>query len=130
MTHLTVPQVLFIHSRVLAETGGSAGIRDFGALLSAVMRPQMTFDGQALYPDLFTRTAALMESLVSNHPFVDGNKRVGIVAAGLMLRLNGYHLDAGQEELERFVLAVAERKKNLSEIAGWLRKKARRSRRR
>jgi death-on-curing protein len=81
--YLTAAQVLFIHARLLAETGGAAGIRDLGLLEAAVARPQATFDGQDLYPDRFAKAAALMASLVGNHPIVDGNKRVGITAAGL-----------------------------------------------
>ena len=81
MTYLTVEQVLFIHMRLIAETGGSPGLRDLGLLASAVARPQATFGGEDLYPDLLSKAAALMDSLVRNHPFVDGNKRVGITAA-------------------------------------------------
>ena len=83
MIYLTPEQVLFIHSRLVAETGGSHGVRDLGLLESAVARPRATFDGKELYPDLFTKTAVLMDSLINNHPFLDGNKRTGITAAGL-----------------------------------------------
>ena len=83
MNYISITQVLFIHMRLIAETGGSPGIRDIGLLAAAVARPQATFDAQDLYPDIFTKTAALMDSLVRNHPFVDGNKRVGITAAGI-----------------------------------------------
>ena len=92
--YLTAAQVLFIHDRLIAETGGSAGDRDLGLLAAAVARPQATFDGADLYPDLFTKAAAFMASLVNNHPFVDGNKRVGITAVGLFLRRNGYRITA------------------------------------
>ncbi|MCB0062562.1 MAG: type II toxin-antitoxin system death-on-curing family toxin, partial [Caldilineaceae bacterium] len=102
--YLTAAQVLFIHDRLIAETGGSPGIRDLGLLAAAVARPQATFDGVDLYPTRFTKAAALMASLVNNHPFVDGNKRVGITAAGLFLRLNSYRLRATNAELERFTL--------------------------
>ena len=82
MKYLTAEQVLFIHARLIAETGGSHGVRDLSGLESAVERPQATFDGKELYPDLFMKTAALLDSLVNNHPFVDGNKRI---AAALFL---------------------------------------------
>lgn len=107
MNYLSPAQVLFIHMRLIAETGGSAGLRDFG-LLAAVARPQATLDSQDLYPDLFSKTAALMDSLVRNHPFVDGNKRVGITAAGLFLSLNGWRLTVSNSELERFTLQIAQ----------------------
>ncbi|MCP4422486.1 MAG: hypothetical protein GY805_38240 [Chloroflexi bacterium] len=76
--YLTPQQVLFIHSRLIATTGGEHGIRDLGLLESAVARPRATFDGADLYPDLFLKTAVFMESLSPNHPFVDGDKRTAI----------------------------------------------------
>ncbi|MCX6050454.1 MAG: type II toxin-antitoxin system death-on-curing family toxin [Chloroflexi bacterium] len=119
MTYLSSAQVLFIHMRLIAETGGSAGIRDFGLLAAAVARPQATFDSRDLYPELFAKAAALMDSLVRNHPFVDGNKRVGITSAGLFLRLNGWHLTANQSELEHFTLQVAQSQLNIEKMARW-----------
>ena len=94
MTHyLTPEQVLFIHSRLVDETGGAHGIRDLGMLLSALGRPQATFQGKDLYSDLFSKAAALMDSLVRNHPFIDGNKRTAITSTAIFLRINGFHLD-------------------------------------
>lgn len=85
MNYLTTAQVLFIHARLVAETGGTPGIRDLGLLEAAVARPQAPFDGEDLYPDLATKAAALMASLVGNHPFVDGSKRAGITDAAIFL---------------------------------------------
>ncbi len=119
MNYLSVAQVLFIHARLIAETGGSPGFRDLGLLSSAVARPQATFDGQDLYPDLFSKTAALMDSLVRNHAFIDGNKRVGITAAGLFLRLHGRQLTASNAELERFTWDVAQAQVNLDSMTIW-----------
>lgn len=123
MKYLTAEQVLFIHSRLIEETGGSHGVRDLGLLESAVARPQATFDGNELHPDLFIKAAALMHALIQNHSFVDGNKRTGTVAAGLFLELNGHSLNATNKELESFALKVALSKISLSEIADWLRRK-------
>ncbi len=120
MLYLTAPQVLFIHARLLAETGGAPGVRELGLLASAVARPQATFGGQALYSDLFSKAAALLESLVNNHPFVDGNKRTGITATGLFLQLNGVQITTSQEELERFTRAVAGGQIPFGEIVIWL----------
>jgi death on curing protein len=120
MRYLTPQQVLFIHSRLIAETGGAPGVRDVGLLASAVARPQSTFEGQELYPDLFTKAAALMASLILNHPFVDGNKRTGITAAGLFLLQNGRQLRTDNLELESFTLRVANGHLSVSEIATWL----------
>jgi len=119
VTYLTTAQVLFIHARLIAETGGAPGIRDLGLLESAVARPQATFDGEDLYPDLATKAAALMASLVGNHPFVDGNKRVGITAAAIFLQRNGQRLTATNEAVEAFTLSVAQGKKSMEEITAW-----------
>jgi death-on-curing protein len=119
--YLTPQQVLFIHLRLIKVTGGSHSIRDLGLLESAVARPQATFDDQELYPDLFQKAAALMQSLIMNHPFLDGNKRTGITAAGLFLRQNGWQLRTSNEALETFTLRVATGGTTLEEISAWLR---------
>lgn len=118
--YLKPAQVLFIHARLIAETGGSPGVRDVGLLEAAVARPQATFGGEELYPDLFGKAAALMSSLILNHPFVDGNKRAGITATAMFLRLNGYALTVTNDELERFTLEVASDNPPLASIAAWL----------
>jgi len=120
MNYLTVEQVLFLHARLIEETGGSHGVRDVALLESAVARPRATFGGEDLYPDLFSKAAALMSSLIRNHPFVDGNKRTGIAAAALFLRQNGHCLTATNQELEAFTLYVAESRPGIPEIATWL----------
>ncbi len=119
--YLTPEQVLFLHSRLIAETGGGQGIRDLGMLLSALGRPQATFDGKELYPDLISKAAGLMDSLVRNHPFVDGNKRTAITAAALFLRFNGYRLVVENDEMVRFTLACAQSQRSLDEITDWFR---------
>jgi death-on-curing protein len=121
MSYLTVEQVLFIHMRLITETGGSPGLRDLALLASAVARPQATFGGEDLYPDLFSKAAALMDSLIRNHPFVDGNKRVGITAAGLFLLRNGQRLTASNAELESLTLQVARSEVSVEQITTWLR---------
>jgi death on curing protein len=122
VTHyLTTAQILFLHARLIDETGGSHGLRDLGLLEAATGRPQATFDEQELYPDLFSKAATFMDSLVNNHPFVDGNKRTGITAAALFLRQNGYRLTATNPELEAFTLKVASSRVEVNEIAAWFR---------
>lgn len=88
-------------------------------LLSALGRPQATFDENELYPDLFSKAAALMDSLVRNHPFVDGNKRTAITATALFLRINGYRLVVENDEMVRFTLACAQSQRSLDEMIGW-----------
>jgi len=121
MRYLTVEQVLFLHARLIEETGGSHGIRDVGLLQSAVARPRATFEGEDLYPDVFSKAAALMHSLINNHPFVEGNKRTGSAAAVLFLRANGWSFEASNAELEGFALQVARGVLDVLQAAGWLR---------
>ncbi|MCP4167442.1 MAG: type II toxin-antitoxin system death-on-curing family toxin [Chloroflexi bacterium] len=116
---LTAQQVLFIHARLIDATGGEYGIRDLGLLESAVARPKVTFDGQDLYPTLFAKAAALMESLTNNHPFVDGNKRTAITATSLFLLQNGLRLTCSNDALESFVWSVANDRPSQETITAW-----------
>jgi death on curing protein len=118
--YLTAEQVLFIHARLIEETGGMHGVRDLGLILSAIARPQATFDEQDLYRNLFLKAAALLESLVGNHAFVDGNKRTAITSTGLFLRINGCRLTADNQQLETFTLQCAQRLVSLEQMALWL----------
>jgi death-on-curing protein len=117
--------VIFLHQQILIAFGGSEGVRDEGLLESAVYRPQASFGGQDLYPDLFSKAAALVHSLIRNHPFVDGNKRTGFEAMRLMLRQNGYDLHAASNAKFDFVLSIAEGKLNEGAIADWLKQHSR-----
>jgi death-on-curing protein len=120
--YLSAEQVLFIHARVIDETGGGHGVRDVGLLQSAVARPQATFGGEDLYPDVVSQAAALMDSLARNHPFVDGNKRTAITSTGIFLGMNGMRLEVAQKELVRFALNVAVGKASLADAVDWLKK--------
>jgi death-on-curing protein len=118
---LTAQQILFIHARLIDATGGEHGIRDLGLLESAVARPQATFDGKELYPDLFQKAAALMESLAQNHPFVDGNKPTAITACALFMQQNGRRLQTTNKALEAFTLQVVNARPSIDEITSWFR---------
>jgi death-on-curing protein len=120
VNYLSAEQVLFIHARLIEETGGTHGVRDLNMLLSALGRSQLTFDDEDLIPDLFRKAAALLEALIRNHPFVDGNKRTGVVAAGLFLRQNGYRLMVKNEELVSIGMGVAQSNYTLDELASWM----------
>lgn len=120
--YLTPEQVLFLHSRLVTQTGGAHGVRDLGMLLSALGRPQAVFEGREPYPSLFAKTAALMDSLVRKHPFVDGNKRTAITSAALFLRVNGFGLVVDNSEMVRFTLACAQSQYTLIEIEAWFNK--------
>ena len=104
---LTVDDVLAIHEEQLARFGGAAGLRDAGLLESAVAQPQATFGGEYLHPDLFAMAAAYLFHIVQNHPFVDGNKRAGLLAALVFLDLNGISIDHATPRLYDLTMEVA-----------------------
>ena len=122
MKVFTVRQVLILHERMIQKYGGSSGVRDMGMLESAVGRPFATFGGEDLYPDLFLKAAALVQSLSSNHPFVDGNKRTALTTLEYFLHLNGIDLKASQREKVEFTLWAENEKPKLKQIAGWIKK--------
>jgi death on curing protein len=125
---LSSEQVLFIHARLVDEAGGMHGVRDLGLLRSAVARPRAIFGGEDLYPDIFRKAAALMESLILNHPFLDGNKRTAISAAGLFLLRNGQQLSVTQQALEQFTMDMALKRRDIEDAANWFKKHTKRER--
>lgn len=125
MIYLTVEQILFIQDAALRRFGGGHGLRDMGLLLSALERPKATFGGEDLYPDLPAKASALLESLVLNHPFVDGNKRTAAIAVGLFAQLNGQDLDAREGEIADCVLAFVEGRKDREALTRWIRARLR-----
>ena len=118
MTHNfpTIEEVIAIHDVLLRETGGAPGLRDMGALESALMRPQLGY-----YDGIIEEAAAMMESLVMNHSFVDGNKRVGLGATDAFLRLNGYFIDCDSLEAYEFFMQLFETNSfRFAELQAWL----------
>jgi len=122
MKYLYPKQIIYLHKEVISVSGGSQGVRDSGLLESAAYRPQATFGGQDLYPDIFAKAAALGHSIISNHPFIDGNKRTGFEAMRLFLRLNGCDIQASDNLKFDFVIDIATKKINEHAIAEWLKK--------
>ena len=120
MRYLTLVEILELHKAIIANTGGTRGIRDVGALESAINQPRLTFDQVDLYPDLVSKAAALCFSLVMNHPFIDGNKRIGHAAMETFLILNGFEIDADVDEQERLILDLAAGKLTRVELTSWL----------
>jgi len=106
-----------IHSDQIDHYGGSTEIRDIDLLYSAIEMPSATYDGQFLHKDIFEMAAAYLFHISQNHPFVDGNKRAGIVSALVFLEFNDIRFDCDESELERLVMSVAEGKTGKSEIA-------------
>lgn len=121
MIYLSVEQVLFLHDRLIEETGGEHGVRDLGGLESALARPQAAFGNTQFYPDIMTKAAVLMDGLTRNHAFIDGNKRISISTAVLFLQVNGYRLTASNPELEEFAIHVTTMKPGIEQIADWFR---------
>ena len=120
MEYLTPAEVLLLHALLIQRTGGTSGVRDMGLLESALARPQAAFGQDDLYPDLWSKAAALMHSLIKNHPFVDGNKRTALTATGVFLELNGHRLATSNEAVLEFTRQAATEEIELAEIADWL----------
>lgn len=118
--YLSLAEVLRLHGRIIAETGGSDGLRDLGLLESALAQPRQTFGGQDLYPSLVEKASAAGYSLIKNHPFIDGNKRIGHAVVEAMLMLNGFELSAGVDESETEILAVAAGERSREEFRAWI----------
>ncbi len=119
---LNLTEVLEIHQDQLARYGGGSGIRDIELLKSALGMPAATYSGEFLHTDVYEMAAAYLFHLVKNHPFVDGNKRVGAVAALVFLVLNGYDFDAPEDEFAEMVLSVARGEIDKAEVAVFIRR--------
>jgi death on curing protein len=115
--------VTTLHKQVLAVHGGEAGIRDPLLLQSALARPKNLAAYGDPPPDLAQLAAAYAHGVVKNHPFIDGNKRMGLVLLHLFLRINGYELETSQADMYEHLLGLAEGRVNEDELAGWVREK-------
>ena len=114
--YISTADALFFHKQLLERYGGAPGIRDAGALESALHRPQTGY-----YPTVIHEAAALLESLVQNHPFVDGNKRVAFAGVDVFLRINGYSIAANSESIYEFMIQLfAARSFDMEHLVPWL----------
>jgi death-on-curing protein len=120
MRYLTLGEVVELHRLVLGATGGASGIRDLGALESAVAQPRATFGGNDLHRNLIEKAAALGFALAQGHAFVDGNKRVAHAAMATFLLLNGQEIYATIDEQERLMLDLASGRLSRADLTGWL----------
>lgn len=118
--YLSLAEVLRLPGRIIDETGGSDGLRDLGLLESALAQPRQTFGGHDLYLSLVDKAAAAGFSLINNHLFLDGNKRIGHAVVEAMLMLNGFELAAGVDEAEAEILAVAAGERTREEFRDWI----------
>ena len=121
MRYLTLSEVLHLYRRVMEQSGGMLGVRDLNALESAIAQPRMTFGGEELYPSIVEKASALGFSLIMNHPFIDGNKRVGHAAMETFLVLNGVEIEASVDEQEKVILQLAAGELQRNEFTEWLR---------
>jgi death on curing protein len=120
MRHLTVEEVVALHGVVADQSGGARGLRDPGGLESAVAQTQQSFGGVDLYPTLVEKASAICFSLVGNHPFVDGNKRIGHAAMEALLILNGHEFEAPVDEAEAMILRLAAGNVPRDEFTNWV----------
>ncbi len=118
---LSYDRVLNLHDATLQIDGGAPGVRDEGALDSAINQPRASFGGNDLYPAIEEKAAALGFSLIKNHPFADGNKRTGLLAMHTFLELNGYYLASDPDETEFFILCVAVGEASRDDLVQWVR---------
>ena len=112
--------VLELHEKSIKDFGGSQGIRDIGLLESALARPFQTFGGEDLYPTIFEKTAALGQSLIVNHPFIDGNKRTGMLCMTAFLMFNQYKFIASSLDFYNFIINISTGSISFEEIVEWL----------
>lgn len=117
-----IVEIYAIHEAVIIRAGTKASVRDFALLHSAVERPKATFQGQDLYPTIFMKAGALLQSLCMNHPFTDGNKRTAWLSAKRFLFLNAFHLQAETKDAVDFMIQVDNEKLELPIIVSWLKK--------
>lgn len=120
MIVLTREHVIRLHTGLIAATGGSDGIRDEGMLASALQAPFHSFEGMDVYPSIQAKAARLGYGLIQNHPFIDGNKRIGTHAMLVFLALNGIELEYTQQELIDVILSVASGNTDTASLLEWI----------
>lgn len=120
LRHVDIEDAIIVHRKIIARAKTEAGVRDFALLHSAVERPKATFGGKDLYPTLWAKAAALLQSLCMNHPFTDGNKRTAWTMTHKFLWMNGFILRSTRYEAADFMVMVDNQKPDLKDIASWL----------
>ncbi len=117
---ISIKDILKLHELSITKYGGSHGIRDIGLLESAVARPFQTFGGQDLYPSYLEKAAAILESIILNHPFVDGNKRTGFLAMFAVLKIGHINLEVKEDDAYKFIISIATGELPFAQIVDWL----------
>jgi death-on-curing protein len=117
---IEISEAIQLHRTLIDHFGGSHGLRDTAALESALSRPFQRFDGKELYPTVQEKAAALVESILINHPFIDGNKRTGYGLLRIFLELNGFKISASSDNKYEFIINIASGTMNFEGIVKWL----------
>lgn len=120
MIYLSIDEILRLHQQIAAATGGSVGLRDFGLLESAVYSAENSFGDTEVYPTVEEKAARLAYAITKNHPFVDGNKRTGVMVMLLTLRLNDVKLQYTQQELISLGLGLADSRLGYEDVLIWI----------
>lgn len=118
--YITLEEVLAIHFDQIERYGGSHGVRSLDLLLSSIARPQASFGGSDLYKNIYEKGASIVHSIILNHPFVDGNKRTAITSLARFLHINGFGLNATNEQIVKFMLKVATDSVSQLDISNWI----------
>lgn len=126
MKYLSARHILFLHSLVLEKDGGASGVRDYHAILSLENLPRQKVFGKELYPTIFHKAALYIRNIIMGHPFIDGNKRTGMLCATTFLENSGYGFTAERGEIEKFALKVIRKHFTIKQIADWLKKHSQR----
>jgi death on curing protein len=125
LEYLTDENILFIHSILINETGGSHGVRDSGAISALVNLPRQKAFGKELYPTIFLKAAVYIRNIIISHPFIDGNKRTAMTSAAVFMDDNGCKILAIKGEIEAYALKIISDRETLEDIAEWLKKNSR-----
>ncbi|MGE5330058.1 MAG: type II toxin-antitoxin system death-on-curing family toxin [Deltaproteobacteria bacterium] len=122
MIFIDIEDVLMFHKKIIKQTGGADGVLNMGLIESAIKRPFATFDGKQLYPDDIDKISAIVYSLINNHGFVDGNKRIGMAVMLLLLKINDIELIYEQKEFVELGLNIASGKFKEDDIKNWIKR--------
>ncbi len=120
MIRFTKKQVIMLHEQIIKETGGEIGLRDESLLESALLSPFQSFDDKDLFPSIQAKAARLGYGIIKNHPFIDGNKRIGVHVMLLFLYFNNVELSYTQEELSEIILMIASSEKTCENLLDWI----------
>jgi len=124
MRYITLEEVIYIYTEIIKNNNGKAGINEEAILESVLAKPMVTFEGEELYPDLFTKLAVLVFAFINSRPFINENKCVAIMCALFILRVNGHHLTASQENLVEFIDGIEKGNYKVDHLITWLQKNA------